>query len=140
MSIEEKGRPFSILKYEADKNYSREVVKIAKGQSLKMGTVVGRISDDETYKIVALTQEKTENDVTTIVQADDSALDGSEIAMGVMLQDIDATDTAKEGLIVARSAIVIEDKIVYPKNATDDQKKKILDELEKRGIVVRKEA
>ncbi len=105
-----------------------------------MGTVVGRISDDETYKIVALTQEKTENDVTTIVQADDRALDGSEIAVGVVLQDIDATDTAKEGLIVTRNAIVIEDRIVYPENATAEQKKKILDDLEKRGIVVRKEA
>ncbi|MBR1734624.1 MAG: head decoration protein [Alphaproteobacteria bacterium] len=141
MSIEEKDRPFSILKYEADKNYSREVVKIAKGQNLKMGTVVGMIAKDETYKIVALTKEKTVDDnTTTIVQADDSALDGSEIAVGIVLQDVDATDAATEGLIVARDAIVIEDKVIYPNDAMADQKKKILKDLENRGIVVRKGA
>ncbi len=41
-------------------------------------------------------------------------------------------------MIVARDAIVIEGKIVYPTEATADQKKKILSDLEKRGIVLRK--
>lgn len=44
MAIEEKDRIGSLLKYEADKNYCREVVTVAEGQNLKMGTVLG-ISD-----------------------------------------------------------------------------------------------
>lgn len=123
MNIEEKDRPFSILKYEADKNYSREVVTIAKGQNLKMGSVVGQVTANGTYKAVSITEGET---------------DGSDTAVGIVLQDVDATEAAKEGLIVARDAIVIEDKIVYPTEATADQKKKILSDLEKRGIVLRK--
>lgn len=123
MNIEEKDRPFSILKYEADKNYSREVVKMAQGQNLKMGSVVGQVTANGTYKAVSISESET---------------DGSDIAAGVVLQDIDATSSSKECLIVARDAIVIEDKIVYPTEATADQKKKILSDLEKRGIVLRK--
>lgn len=41
MVIEEKDRIGSLLKYELDKNYCREVVTIASGQNLKMGTVLG---------------------------------------------------------------------------------------------------
>ncbi len=123
MNIEEKDRPFSILKYEADKNYSREVVTIAKGQNLKMGTVVGEVSASGEYKAVSITEGET---------------DGSDTAVGIVLQDIDATASSKECLIVARDAIVIEDKIVYPTEATANQKKKILSDLEKRGIVLRK--
>ena len=41
MSIEEKNNIGSVLKYELDKNYCREVVTIASGQNLKIGTVLG---------------------------------------------------------------------------------------------------
>ena len=41
MAIEEKDRIGSLLKYELDKNYCREVVTIASGQNLVMGTVLG---------------------------------------------------------------------------------------------------
>ncbi len=81
MNIEEKDRPFSILKYEADKNYSREVVTTAKGQNLKMGTVVGEISASGEYKAVSITEGET---------------DGSDTAVGIVLQDIDATHRLKK--------------------------------------------
>lgn len=123
MNIEEKDRPFSILKYEADKNYSREVVKVAQGQNLKMGTVVGEVSESGEYKEVSTKTDET---------------DGSDTAVGIVLQDVDATEAAKDCLIVARDAIVIEDKIVYPTEATADQRKKIIEDLENRGIVLRK--
>lgn len=41
MVIEEKDRIGSLLKYELDKNYCREVVTISSGQNLKMGTILG---------------------------------------------------------------------------------------------------
>lgn len=142
MSIEEKNRLGDLLKYEADKNYCREVVTIAEGQNLKMGTVVGIVTESDKAKVVALTKEKTSNGATTIVQADedDTALDGSEIPFGILLEDVDATSAATKALVIARDAIVASDYVVFPADATADQKKKITKDLEKRGIVIRKSA
>ena len=122
MAIEEKDRLGSLLKYEADKNYCREVVTIAVGQNLKMGSVVGIKSEDDTCKMVSIAEDET---------------DGSDVPFGVLLEDVDATSAAKQGLLVARDAIVIDSALVYPNGATADQKKAIQKALEKRGIVAR---
>lgn len=127
MTIEEKDRIGSLLKYEADKNYCREVVTVASGQNLVMGTIVGEKSADGTYKIVNLVDPEDEEAVT----------DGSETPVGVLLVDVDASTAAQQGLIIARDAIVIESALVYPENATAAQKKAILKGLEARGIVAR---
>lgn len=122
MATEEKDRIGSLLKYEADKNYCREVVTIAEGQNLTMGTVVGIKTADDTCKIVSIADDET---------------DGSDTVYGVLLEDVDATSAAKKGLVVARGAIVIESALTYPEDATAAQKKAILKGLEARGIVVR---
>ncbi len=127
MAIIEKDRLGSLLKYEADKNYCREVVTIALGQNLKMGAIVGEKSADGTYKIVDLVDASDEGAV----------LDGSEKPIGVLLEDVDATSEAKEALVVARDAIVIKSALAYPDGATADQKKQIIKGLEARGIVAR---
>ncbi len=127
MTIEEKGRLLSLLKYEAEKNYCREVVTIAQGQNLKMGTIVGEKTADGTYKQVSLV-DSTDEQATT---------DGTEISMGVLLQDVDASMSSQQGLIVARDAIVIESQLIFPEGATADQKKAIKKGLEARGIVSR---
>lgn len=134
MSIKENNRLGDLLKYEADKNYCREVVTVAEGQNLKMGTVVGVVSENDKAKIVTLTKEKTEED------ENDTAPDGSEVAFGVLLEDVDASSGDKKALVVARDAIVASDYVVFPADATADQKKKIINDLEKRGIVIRKSA
>lgn len=121
MAIEERDRIGSLLKYEADKNYCREVVMVASGQNLKMGTVVGMKSDD-TCKIVSVASDET---------------DGSNIVYGVLLEDVDASAAAQQGLVVARDAIVIESQLILPDGATTEQKKAILKGLETRGIVAR---
>lgn len=142
MSIEGNNRLGDLLKYESDKNYCREVVTMAEGQNLKMGTIIGIVTESEKAKIVALTKEKTVNGTTTIVQADedDSALDGCEVPFGVLLEDVDATSAAKKALIIARDAIIASDYVVFPADATADQRKKIIADLESRGIVIRKSA
>lgn len=127
MTIEEKDRIGSLLKYEADKNYCREVVTVASGQNLVMGTIVGEKSADGTYKVVNLVDPEDEEAVT----------DGSETPVGVLLADVDASTAAQQGLIIARDAIVIESALVYPEDATAAQKKAILKGLEARGIVAR---
>jgi hypothetical protein len=123
MSITENERLGDLLKYEADKNYCREVVTVASGQDLKLGTVVGI---------------KTATDEVKIVSTNDEETDGSETAIGVILEDVDATSGEKKSLIIARGAIVASNVVIYPAGATDPQKKKIVKDLEIRGIVIRK--
>ena len=125
MSMEENNRLGDLLKYEADKNYCREVMTVASGQNLKMGTVVGIKSATDEVKIVSISDDET---------------DGSDSAFGVLLEDVDATSTAKKALVIVRDAILASDYIVFPNDATADQKKKITKDLEKRGIVIRKSA
>lgn len=125
MSIEENNRLGDLLKYEADKNYCREVMTVASGQNLKMGTVVGIKTATDEIKIVSIADEET---------------DGSDLAFGVLLEDIDATSAAKKALVIARDAILASDYIVFPNDATAEQKKKITKDLEKRGIVIRQSA
>ena len=125
MSIEENNRLGDLLKYEADKNYCREVMTVASGQNLKMGTVVGI---------------KTATDEIKIVSIDDEETDGSDLAFGVLLEDTDATSSAKKALVIARDAILASDYVVFPADSTADQEKKITKDLEKRGIVIRQSA
>ncbi|MBR1734847.1 MAG: head decoration protein [Alphaproteobacteria bacterium] len=125
MSMEENHRLGDLLKYEADKNYCREVMTVASGQNLKMGTVVGIKSATEEIKSVSISEEE---------------IDGSDSAFGVLLEDVDATSAAKKALVIARDAILASDYIVFPNDATADQKKKITKDLEKRGIVIRQSA
>ena len=125
MSIEENNRLGDLLKYEADKNYCREVMTVASGQNLKMGTVIGIKTATDEIKIVSIADDET---------------DGSDSAFGVLLEDVDATSAAKKALVIARDAILAGDYIVFPNDATADQKKKITKDLEKRGIVIRQSA
>ena len=125
MSMEENNRLGDLLKYEADKNYCREVMTVASGQNLKMGTVVGIKSATDEIKIVSISDEET---------------DGSNSAFGVLLEDVDATSAAKKALVIARDAILASDYVVFPNDSTAEQKKKITKDLEKRGLVIRKSA
>jgi hypothetical protein len=67
-------------------------------------------------------------------------LDGSETAVGVLLEDVNATSGAKKSLMVARDAIVASGAVVFPDGATADQKKKIKKDLEAHGLVIRQSA
>ncbi len=98
---------------------------LAEGQNLKMGTVIGIITESDKAKIVSISPEES---------------DGSDTAFGILLGDADATSGDKKALVVARDAIVASDYIVFPTGASTDQKKKITNDLEKRGIVIRKSA
>jgi hypothetical protein len=125
MAIEENKNLGDLLKYEADKNYCREVVTVASGQNLKLGTIVGIKTATDEVKIVSVASEET---------------DGSDTAAGVLLEGVDATDGAKKSLIIARDAIVASGAVVFPNGATTDQKKKIKKDLEARGLVIRQSA
>ena len=126
MNIEEKNRLGDLLKYEADKNFCREVITIAKGENLKMGTILAFDTGDQCKMV-------------TLSTADGEAKN-TDTAFGILLEDVDASTEAKKALTIARNAIVASDYLIFPDGATDDQKVKIKKDLEDRGILVRQSA
>jgi hypothetical protein len=121
MVIEEDNRLGDLLKYELDKNFCREAVTVAAGQNLKMGTIVGMKSATGEVKIVSIASSET---------------DGGDEAIGIILEDVDATGGAKKSVILFGVAMVVYDRLVFPAAATDAQKKKIVKELFQRAIRV----
>lgn len=111
-----------LLKYEADKNYCREAVTVAQGQNLKLGTILGMSNSTDQVKAVSLNEEE---------------IDETNIAVGVLMEDVDATSEVKKSLMVARDAIVSTACTIFPNGATADQKKKITKDLEAKGLVIR---
>lgn len=125
MNITEPNRLCDVLKFEIDKNYSREVVRVASGQNLKIGTVVGIKSETEEVKIVSIAEGET---------------DGSDKAFGVLLDNIDASAESKKALVLARGGIVTSGSLVFPEGVTSEQIEKIKVDLDARGIVIRQSA
>ncbi|WP_265022635.1 head decoration protein [Wolbachia endosymbiont (group B) of Ischnura elegans] len=108
-----------LLKYEASSLYSRDQITVAKGQNLKLGTVVGS-DKDNMIKIINPT-----------------ATDGTQTAIGAIVSDVNATENAK-AVIIARGAMLADHAIVWPTSITEEQKAAAIKQLEGRGIIVRK--
>ncbi|WP_254230070.1 head decoration protein [Wolbachia pipientis] len=105
-----------LLKYEASSLYSRDQITVAKGQNLKLGTVVG-CDKDNMIKIINPT-----------------ATDGTQTAIGVIISDVNAN----KGVIIARGAMLADHAVVWPANITEEQKVAAIKQLEARGIIIRK--
>lgn len=108
-----------LLKYEASSLYSRDQIMVAKGQNLKLGTVVGS-DKDNMIKIINPT-----------------ATDGTQTAIGAIVSDVNATENAK-AVIITRIAMLADHAIVWPTGITEEQKAAAIKQLEGRGIIVRK--
>jgi hypothetical protein len=109
-----------LLKYEEERlNYSRQDVTVAAGQHLGLGTVVGRHTLDA--KIYALNP---------------AAADGTQIALGVLIEPVVATLEDAPGLLIVRHAILAAPAVVWPADITPAQKATALQHLEARGILV----
>jgi hypothetical protein len=121
MTIEESNRLGDLLKFEVDRNYCRDTVTVASGQNLKFGTVVGMKTATGEVKIISIASQET---------------DGSDEAVGIVLEDVDATGGAKKAVTISIAAMVAANCIVFPSGATDAQKKRILKDLFQRGIRV----
>ncbi|BAO82920.1 hypothetical protein SMCB_0692 [Serpentinimonas maccroryi] len=112
-----------LLKYEAPNLYSRDQDTVAAAQNLALGTVVGR--ETATAKLKAL---------------EPSATDGTEIAVGVLGNDVDATLIDREdAILIARHAIVARAALVWPARIGLAQQAATL-QLAARGILVRDSA
>lgn len=104
---------------EANGHRSRETVTIADGEDLKAGHVLGKDSDDK-YK-----EYNPDNS------------DGSETAVAVLYDAVDATDGEEEGVIIARDAEVARDALAWFEDADEDQRDTGVSELADEGIIAR---
>lgn len=118
-SISEGSNLGDLLKYEVSSLYSRDQITVAKGQNLKLGTVVG-CDKDSMIKIINPT-----------------ATDGTQTAIGVITSDVNATENTK-AVIITRIAMLADHAVVWPANITEEQKAEAIKQLEERGIIIRK--
>jgi len=110
-----------LLKYEAPNLYSRESVTIAAGQNLKLGSVLGQASMDGKFHALNPT-----------------ATDGTEIAVGVLANDTDATLIDRDdAILIARHAILAKHALIWPAGITLAQKAAAENQLQGLGMVVR---
>lgn len=110
-----------LLKYEAPNLYSRDRATVASAQNLTLGTIVGR--DAATSQLKAL---------------DPAASDGSEVAAGVLANDVDATLIERDdAILIARHAIVSHHALQWPVGITTPQKAAAIAQLQALGILVR---
>ncbi|WP_353271711.1 head decoration protein [Wolbachia endosymbiont (group A) of Nomada goodeniana] len=119
-SITETNNLGDLLKYEASNLYSRDQITVAKGQNLKLGTVVGCDTKDGLIKSLNPT-----------------ATDGTQTAIGVITSDVNATETTK-AVIITRIAMLADHAVVWPANITEEQKATAIKQLDARGIIIRK--
>ena len=113
-----------LLKYEAPNLYSRDQDTVAAAQNLSLGTVVGR--ETATAKLKAI---------------DPSASDGTETAVGVLGNDVDATLIDREdAILIARHAIVARGALIWPTGISTAHKVAAIKQLAERGVLARESA
>jgi hypothetical protein len=120
-ALQEPNNLGDLLKYEAPNLYSRDLATVAAGQQLSLGTVVGL--ESATNKLHAL---------------DPTATDGTEIAIGVLATDVDATlIDVDDVLLIARHAIVASAAIIWPAGISAAEKATAISQLKTLGVLVR---
>ena len=90
----ERTHTAEFLLTEQDGRLSRDTVTIITGQNRKNGDVLGKITASGKYKIY-----------------DNAAVDGSEVAAGILVADVDATAADQPGVIVNFGAEVNKAKL-----------------------------
>ena len=121
MALKTEGnRPGDVLLFEEGDHYSREEVTIAAGADLKVGAVLGKVTASGKYILRA-----------------PAAVDGSQVAAAVLLQDADAAaaDVANV-IVVARHARVKRAALVHDATVDNAAKRQTaVDELAGIGIL-----
>jgi hypothetical protein len=110
-----------LLKFEEDSLYSRDTITVAAGQNMMLGTVLGMLGT----KAVALSP---------------AASDGSETVMGILIDDVDATEADTEAVMVCRNAIVSDLYVIWPLGISTAQKSTAIAQLNQLGVVIRQGA
>lgn len=104
---------------EANGQLSRETVTVESGQVLEAGHVVGRASASGEIK-----------------EYDPGGADGSESAIGVLYDAVDASGGAQTGVMVARNAEVARAKLTWFTGASSAQIDTGVEELETNSTIL----
>ncbi len=104
---------------EAGGKRSREKITVASGQDLVAGQVVGKLTSGGKY-----------------VAVDQALSDGSQTAIGVLWDNVDATDGDVEATIIARDAEVNGNELTYS-GQSPTEVATCITELAAVGIIVR---
>lgn len=119
--LQEPNNLGDLLKYEAPNLYSRDIATVAAGQQLSLGTVVGL--ESATNKLHAL---------------DPTATDGTEVAIGVLATDVDATlIDVDDAILISRHAIVASAAIIWPAGITAAEQATAISQLKTLGVLIR---
>ena len=95
-----------VLKYEVNPNFTREAVTLLEGTNYPVGSVLGRITASDKYKL-----------------ATSGGSDGAQTAAAVLLYAVDATLGDAIGIVVARGpAVVSRDALVFDETVDDGSK------------------
>lgn len=119
--FDERTYPGDWLKWEQDANYSREQVTIAAGQNLMSGAVVGMISVGGRFAAY-----------------DNGLSNGLEVAAGILVEDVNATAADRQGVIIARDAVVNPNALVYLAAQNQAARDAALVDLRTLGILARR--
>lgn len=121
--LEEQDRLGDVLKFEEDNLYSREEVIVESGQLLVVGSVVARKTS--TGQILAVVPGGT---------------DGTNLPVGIIGEDVDASSASVKSFMISRHAIIAESNLIWPASATSAQIASGIGKLKDLGIVIRKSA
>ena len=121
--IPEPKRLGDVVKFEdPQKLYSRDTITLVAGQNLPLGAVLG---------IVTASGKAT--------QITPGAVDGSQLAAGVLIEDVDATAADVRTTMIARYAVVTDTGLVWPGISFGNKQTAIgqLAQLSGVGIIIR---
>jgi hypothetical protein len=125
MEIKENKKIGDVLSMEGDDGYSRDTVTIASGAGvLEVGEVLGKITADGKF-----------------VSSPETGSDGSETAVAVLLDNVDATSADVTARVAARHATVKTHALTFDASIDDTAKRQAkIDQLKTVGILTRKGA
>jgi hypothetical protein len=105
---------------EGNGRISRETITILSGQNLSTAAVLGKVTASGKYKVL-----------------DPAAVDGSEVAAGILYDAIDASAADAEGVAIVRLAEVNAAELVWPAGITGPEQTTALGELAALDIIAR---
>ena len=79
-----------VVKFQINPNYNNEAITVLLGTNYKSGAVLGKITASGKYKLAAV-----------------GAVDGSAVAVAVLLNPADATLADATGIILARGPVIV---------------------------------
>ena len=105
---------------EGNGRISREIITVLSGETLQPAAVLGRVTASGKYKAL-----------------DPAAVDGSEVAAGILYDAVDAAAADAEGVAIVRLAEVNAAELVWPAGITGGEQATALGELAALNIIAR---